>query len=86
MDKFHFATHWGTSLGRPMILCGTGCKAEPEEIGESIMKHTNAERELAERMNEIRLKLIEYGTTHTLNELATKALDEICAHFFGKFR
>lgn len=30
-----------------------------------------------EKMNEIRLKLIEYSTTHTLDELMTRALDEI---------
>jgi PAS domain S-box-containing protein len=40
------------------------------------MKPDHVGRKLAPRISAIRLKLIEYGATHSLNELMTKALDE----------
>jgi PAS domain S-box-containing protein len=42
------------------------------------MKCENAERKLIRQMSEIQLSLIEYAANHTLKELMTKALDEIC--------
>ena len=37
-----------------------------------------SERKRAEKMTEIRLKLIEFAAGHTLDELLTRSLDEVC--------
>jgi two-component system, cell cycle sensor histidine kinase and response regulator CckA len=42
------------------------------------MKHENIEHNPAMQMEKIRLRLIEYAANHTLKELITKTLDEIC--------
>jgi two-component system, cell cycle sensor histidine kinase and response regulator CckA len=41
------------------------------------MKHDNAEHQPVEKMTGIRLALIEYAATHTIDELILQALDKI---------
>ncbi len=43
------------------------------------MKHQGAEGEFVRQAEEIRARLIEYAAAHTVDELLTRALDEISA-------
>jgi two-component system cell cycle sensor histidine kinase/response regulator CckA len=63
---------------RPIADSGAPIRDETDKIvGVVLVFRDQTERRLSQRMTQARLALVEYGATHSLDALMTKALDEI---------
>ncbi len=55
------------------------CSADGETTGTVLVCHDVTREHHAQQLAQVRLALLEYAPTHTLEELMRRALDEICA-------